>query len=243
MKLKNKTIIITGGTSGIGLELVKNLAPENQIIVISRKGTLPDSLMVSENPVELHHINLANKSEIESVMNTIQQTHACVDVLINNAAMQSTPEFLSDDFNFDAIQTEIDVNFSSICHLTYLSLPLLLKAEKGTILNINSGLAIAPKRESAIYCATKSALDTLSKSLDYQLEMTTVDVQQVFLPLVQTGMTEGRGSGKLKPDYVAEKIVRGLETGTKVNDIGKLKLLRAINALAPAVAKRIMKAG
>lgn len=243
MELKNKKILITGGTSGIGLELVKKLAPQNQVIVISRKGVLPDSLGEADNPVELHHLNLANKSEVESVMNTIQKTHPVVDVLINNAAMQFTPEFLSDDFNFDAIQIEIDVNFSSICHLTYLLLPLLLEAEKGTILNVNSGLAIAPKRGSAIYCATKSALDSFSKSLDYQLDQTTVDVQQVFLPLVETAMTDGRGSGKLKADYVAEKMIQGLEAGKKINDIGKVKLLRLINTLAPPLARRIMKAG
>lgn len=243
MKLKNKRIVITGGTSGIGLELVRKLAPQNQIIVISRKGALPDSLVEAVIPVELHHIDLANKSEVESVVNTIQKMHPVVDVLINNAAMQFTPEFLSDDFNFDAIQTEIDVNFSSICHLSYLLLPLLMEAEKGIILNVNSGLAIAPKRGSAIYCASKSALDSFSKSLDYQLELTTVDVQQVFLPLVETRMTDGRGSGKLKADYVAEQIIEGLERGKKVNDVGKVKLLRLINALMPPIAKRIMKAG
>jgi len=243
MELKNKRILITGGTSGIGLEMVKKLAHSNQIIVISRKGTLPEAFSGGEFPVRLFHINLANKPEVESVMNIIQQEFSSIDVLINNAAMQCTPEFLSDDFSFDSIQTEIDVNFSSICHLTYLALPLLLEAEKASVLNVNSGLAIAPKRGSAIYCATKSALDSFSKSLDYQLAETTVDVQQAFLPLVETGMTEGRGSGKLKADYVAQQIIKGLETDKKINDIGKVKLLRLINTLVPPLARRIMKAG
>ena len=205
------------------------------MIIISKKGTLPNDLLSKEHSIQLYHANLANKEEIESVFNKIQSRHNKIDVLINNAAIQCTPEFLSDDFNYDAIQTEIDVNFTAICHLTYLFLPMLLAAQSGQIININSGLAIAPKQGSAIYCATKSALDSFSKSLSYQLEKTSVDVRQIFLPLVDTAMTEGRGSGKLQADYVAKRIISG------ANDIGKVPLLRLINYIAPPLARRIMK--
>jgi len=237
MNFHNKHIVITGGTSGIGLELVRSLASENHVIVISKKGTLPKELIHTEYPVKLYHADLANKAEIESVVDQIQKQVSSIDVLINNAAMQRTPEFLADDFNFDGIQTEIDVNFTAICHLTYLFLPMLLAADRGQIINVNSGLAIAPKKGSAIYCATKSALDSFSKSLSYQLENTTVDVRQVFLPLVKTAMTEGRGSGKLQADYVANRILSGAQ------DVGKVRLLRLINYVAPPLARRIMKAG
>ena len=236
MKFHNKHIVITGGTSGIGLELVRSLVDENQIIVISKKGTLPKELINTENSVQLYHANLANKNEIESVVDKIQKDHRSIDVLINNAAIQCTPEFLDDDFNFDAIQTEIDVNFTAICHLTYLFLPMLLAADHGEIINVNSGLAIAPKKGSAIYCATKSALDSFSRSLSYQLEHTTIDVSQVFLPLVKTAMTQGRGSGKLLAHDVANQILNGTQ------DVGKVRLLRLINYVAPPLARRIMKA-
>ena len=235
MSFQNKLIVITGGTSGIGLALVRNLAYENTVMVISKKGVLPPDLKNTKNRVQLYHANLAHKEEVESVFNKIQKQHDSINVLINNAAIQSTPEFLADDFNYDAIQTEIDTNFTAVCHLTYLFLPLLIAAKSGQIINVNSGLAIAPKQGSAIYCATKSALDSFSKSLSYQLEKTTVDVRQIFLPLVETPMTEGRGAGKLKSDDVAKRIIRGS------NDIGKVPLLRLINNIAPPLARRIMR--
>ena len=242
MTLQNKTLLITGGTSGIGLELVRALATNNRVIIISRKGELPADLSGMEQ-VRLYHTDLSSKTALESVVDQIQREYTTLDILINNAAMQLTPEFTSNQFNYDGIQTEVNLNFTAVCHLTYLFLPLLMRSERGMVVNMNSGLAIAPKKGSAVYCATKAAMDSFSRSLQYQLENTSVTIQQVFLPLVETAMTAGRGSGKLAADDVAARIVAGIEQGRPVNDIGKVKLLRLIHWLVPPVARRIMKGG
>ena len=242
-KLNNKHIVITGGTSGIGLELVKSLASDNHIIVISKKGELPNELQSACSSVTLYHANLAKKDEIELVFDKIQRQYTSIDVLINNAAVQYTAEFLADDFCYDSIQTEVDINFTAICHLSYLFLPMLMLSENAHIINVNSGLAIAPKKESAVYCATKSALDSFSKSLSYQLEGTRIKVGQVFLPLVETPMTKGREAGKLSAEYVARRIINGLSRNTEFVDIGKVRWLRFINYIAPRLARYIMKAG
>lgn len=243
MNIINKTILITGGTSGIGLELVRKLAPNNQLIVISRTGQLPNDLMQDDQSIELYHADIGEKVALEYASDCVQRDHSKLDVLINNAAIQNTPEFLHDDFNYDGIESEVKINFTAICHLTYSFLPLLLAADNGVILNVNSGLAIAPKQSSAVYCATKSALHTFSTSLRYQLQKTSIDVKQVFLPLVDTAMTDGRGSGKLKADTVAEEIIEVIYSDKHIGDIGKVKLLRLINYLAPAIAARIMRDG
>ncbi|MEM7257276.1 MAG: SDR family NAD(P)-dependent oxidoreductase [Pseudomonadota bacterium] len=242
MKLTHKTILITGGTSGIGLELVRALATDNQIIIVSYKGALPVDLAGSAN-IQLYHADLASREALEAVVDRIQKGISVLDVLINNAAWQQTAEFTSDEFNYDGIQNEINLNFTAVCHLTYLFLPLLMNATHGIVVNMNSGLAITPKKESAVYCATKAAMDSLSRSLQYQLAQTPVTIQQVFLPLVETAMTQGRGSGKLAADDVAGRIVRGIEQGRAVNDIGKVKLLRILHALVPGLARAIMKNG
>lgn len=243
MEIKNKTVLITGGTSGIGLEIVKTLAPHNHIIVLSRKNKLSDKVLNEAKSIELHHVDISNKSALEDAIHEIHKRHDQLDILINNAAVQHTPEFLSDDFNYDGIETEISTNFTSICHLSYLCLPMLLAAENSKIINVNSGLAIAPKQASAIYCATKSALNSFSTSLRYQLRDKGIAVHQVFLPLVDTAMTAGRGKGKLSADKVAEAVVASIIRKSHYTDVGKVKLLRFINYLLPPLAARIMRAG
>jgi len=242
MGISGKHIIITGGASGIGLELVKQLYQGNQISVIARPSSGLDQLRKQFDDISIYEADFSDLTSVELAADHISSEHNAIDILINNAAVQYTPKFLDDDFCYRHIKREIDVNFTSICSLTYLSLPSLLNSSSATILNINSGLGLVPKASSAIYCATKGALNIFSQSLRHQLEETDIRVMQAFLPLVDTAMTKGRGSGKLSADDVAAEIIAGLSKNKLDIDIGKVKLLRPISRFLPSVARKIMKA-
>ena len=84
-------------------------------------------------------------------------------------------------------------------------------------------------------------MDVFSRSLGYQLEQTNIRVLQAFLPLVDTPMTHGRGTGKLTAQRAAQDIVLGIEQGKRINNIGKVKLLRVLLALTPRLARNVMK--
>ena len=242
MNITDKHIVITGGTSGIGLELVKQLYEHNDISVIARPSSALDQLRSEYDKIAIFEADLSDLKAVEQAADLILKSDESIDVLINNAAVQYTPHLLDDDFGFETIKREIDINFTSVCTLIYLLLPGLLKSTPSIVLNVNSGLALAPKTSSAVYCATKGALNIFSQSLQYQLEDTNVTVKQVFLPLVETKMTERRGNGKLSAEKAASEIIKGLSSSNSILDIGKVKLLRLIMRLSPALARRIMKA-
>lgn len=241
MKLNKKRIVITGGTSGIGYEMVKTLYPDNEIIVISRSANKLDKLAQEFKGIITYQADLSKLKELEMVASAIAERFESIGLLINNAAVQYTPTFTDESFDYESISQEITLNFTSICSLTYLLLPVLKHQDEAIILNINSGLALAPKTSSAIYCATKGALNIFSQSLRYQLENTNISVQQAFLELVETAMTTGRGENKMSSEEAAKLIIQGVERGILDHDIGKVKLLRLLLRLAPSIAQKIMK--
>ncbi len=241
MKLNNKRILITGGTSGIGYELVKHLHEQNQVIVIARHVHKLDELARQFTGIMTYQADLSKMEDINNAADAITADVASIDVLINNAAVQYTPTFLDEQFDYDSISHEIAINFTSICALTYRLLPLLLRQDDAVILNVNSGLALTPKTSSAIYCATKSALNSFTQSLGYQLEATGVQVQQVFLGLVDTAMTKGRGDNKMLAPEAARRIVGGVERGLKEHYLGKVYWLQILLRLMPSVARNIMR--
>ncbi len=239
--ITNKRIIITGGTSGIGYEMAKYLHFDNEVIVISRDLNKLNKLSHELDGVTTYQADLSKMGDVEAVAGDIVKRYESIDILINNAAAQHTPAFIDDEFRYENISYEIALNFTGICSMTYLLLPTLLHQEKAVIMNVNSGLALAPKTSSAIYCATKGALNIFSQSLRYQLEKTNICVQQAFLELVDTSMTKGRGKNKMSSKIAAEKIIYGIEHNIPDHDIGKVKLLRMLLKLAPSIAQRIMK--
>ncbi|MCK6263852.1 SDR family NAD(P)-dependent oxidoreductase [Vibrio sp. ZSDE26] len=245
MKLLNQVIIITGGTSGIGLEIVKRLSKTNEVIVLGR-GEAKLAQLSADYGVKGYKVDLSDSNEVEWVASELLKRFPKVNVLINNAAVQFPAAFNSDDFNYDTIQSEITTNFTSVCSLCYLLLPALGRSgnndiSKSLILNINSGLALAPKRSSAVYCATKAALNSFSISLRYQLEHSNVSVMQALMPLVDTKMTQGRGTNKMTIVEAVDRLISGVEKGIEDNDIGKVGLLRWLNRLSPKMASKLMK--
>ena len=241
MKLANKAIVLTGGSSGVGLALLAKLACNNQVVALSRRvpdpSALPDGLTFTHIATDL-----SDKSAVASAIAQIVERHPKgIDGLINCAAVQITPRFTDANFDPASIAREIAINLASPIELVAGLLGSLRQRPQAFILNVNTGLAIAPKNGSAVYCASKAGLDNFTRGLRAQLAETQVRVQQAFLPLVETPMTEGRGSGKLTPDAVADQIIAQIESDTLDRDIGKVRLLRFINRLSPALSGRIMQ--
>ena len=242
MELRNRHIVVTGGTSGVGLELVRLLVAENRVTVVGR--TSPRSARLREEFLSVGFItaDLLEAGAARAVVAALAEDEV-VDGLINCAAIQCTPHFNDPDFDPASIPREIATNLTAPCELTAALLPRLLAAPEAFILNVNSALALVPKPDSAVYCATKAALNAFSLSLRAQLQCTSVRILQAFLPLVDTAMTAGRGTGKLPADRVARDILAGIERAVEDNDIGKVALLRKLHRFLPGIARKIVARG
>jgi uncharacterized oxidoreductase len=243
MDLTGKTILLTGATSGIGRALVDRLQGRaGNLILLARSPGRLAALRDEYPALHIHPCELTDRGQVERTVEAVLTDHPRIDVLINNAAVQFTPAFTSDKFEFDGIEREIATNLTAPLWLTALMLPSALRGDSPfLIVNVSSALALYPKRSSAVYCATKAALHSVSQSLRYQMEGLPIQISEVILPLVDTAMTDGRGTGKISPDRAAREILSGIASGQEEIYVGKARLLPWLMRIAPGVVKTMLK--
>lgn len=244
MILTGNTILITGGTSGIGLELASRfLSLGNRVIITGRDPQKAELVKQRFPALELWIGDLTEDQSLQSLVFTVTERFPELNVLINNAAVQYNYAFADEPLVMDKISYELTANLAAPIKLTTALLPLLLQKKHSAVVLVSSGLAIAPKRSASVYCATKAAIHSYSKSLRYQLEASPVKVFEIIPALVETPMTEGRGKSKISPAKLADEFLKNFGADVYESYTGKAKLLRLMARIWPAMADRIMKNG
>jgi uncharacterized oxidoreductase len=152
--------------------------------------------------------------------------------------------FSTDPDEFASFDNEIAINLNAPMKLCTGLLPLL-KQHQSFILNVTSGLAISPKASAPVYCATKAALRSFTKTLRYQCEdaKAPILVSEGIMALVDTSLSRGDPSKKMRPKAAAEELLRGIENGKAEIWIERAKMLRILHRLAPRIADRILRDG
>ncbi len=224
MELSGNKILITGATSGIGKAILEGfLKEDNEIIAVGRNIKILEELSSIDKRIHTFQCDLSQKEGVEELILWIEQKHKDLNILINNAGIQYNYHFLDEKQLTAKINHEVQVNLIAPLQLINYLLPILESNSKSAIINISSGIAIVPKMTAPVYCATKSAIHTFSKSLRYQLEGK-IKVFEVIPPLVDTQMTKGRGKGKITPEQLTKEFLKKYKKDKYEISIGKVKL-------------------
>jgi uncharacterized oxidoreductase len=238
MKSSHQVVLITGGATGIGFALARKFhAAGNRVILVGRSQEALSKAIDALPGVEALAADVSLPSDRRRMVSMFPD----ISVLVNNAGIQVNTPIVSTPP--ETIEQELSINFLAPVLLTREFLPNLLKQPSAAIINVSSGLALVPKEVAAVYCASKAALHSFSKSLRWQLESSGIRVFEVLPPLVETAMTAGRGKSKISAEKLAEEFWNGFEADRYQMLIGKTKLLSLVNRLAPSVAERIMRRG
>lgn len=244
MKVNGNTILLTGGTSGIGRELVRQLYELGNTLIVTSSNEKNLNKLNKEYPnISTIVCNLADTSSVQQLINKCLVDHNAINIIINNAGIQYNYIWTNELEGYDKITDEITINFTSPMHIIYGLLPLLTCKQNAAIVNVSSGLAFAPKKSAPIYCGTKAAMHNTTKALRYQLENTAIKVFEIIPPLVETPMTEGRGKGKITPKQLVDEFMKNFKNDKYESNIGKTKILRLIQRIAPKLADNILKNG
>jgi len=241
MKTTQQTVLITGGTRGIGLAFAeKFLQAGNQVIITGRNAEALAKIQAKHPSIKTAQADMGNLDDLKQLV----AQHPGITVLINNAGVQYNYSFTDSDDRLATIRSEIQINLTGLIELTHLYIPHLSRHRESAIVNLSSSLGFVPKENAPVYCATKSAVHTFSRALRWQLESTPIKVFEVVPPLVDTDMTKGRGdNNKIAPSDLVDEFWRAFQANQTHIPIGKAKILLRLNRWLPSVAERIIRKG
>ena len=198
----SETALITGASSGIGLELAKIFAQSgHNLILVARSESKLNKLreeLVQQHSVHVEMIiaDLAKADAAAQLVDEVNKRKLVVDILINNAGFGELGKFseISTDRQINMIQ----LNVVTLVHLTRLLLPEMLKRKSGGILNVGSTAAFQPGPNMAVYYATKAFVLSFSEAIHEELQGSGVKVVCLSPGPTETGFGKDSGLDKAK---------------------------------------------
>ena len=242
MKLIGRTILITGGSAGIGLAFaLKFLELGNQVIVTGRRQAALDELKAKYPKLRIIQSDVADAAQVGALARRVKADYPKLDVLMNNAGIMLHKNLKVPAADLDGLMAEVDINLGGVVRMTSAFIDILT-ANKGTLINVSSALAFVPLSSAPIYCATKSAVHAYTQSLRFQLEDTGVEVIELMPPGVKTAMTadlpEGGGVTLIATDDLIKQAFAAFKAGKLEIRPGQANLLALMRRLAPGFINR-----
>jgi uncharacterized oxidoreductase len=239
MKLTNKTILITGGTSGIGMELAKQLLARNNTVIVTGRdqGKLDEALRALPG-LHIVQSDVSDPAAIVALHRQLLERFPKLDTLINNAGIMRNLK-LHADRDLSDLTREIDVNLSGPLRMIQQFLPHLKSRPEALIVNVSSGLAFIPLPISPVYSATKAAMHSFTQSLRVQLGGSSVSVVELAPPATETPLlhaefqAEQRGQKGMDVVRLASEAIAAIEAGKEEIRPGLANVLKLMSRIAP----------
>ncbi|WP_233233788.1 SDR family oxidoreductase [Bordetella sp. LUAb4] len=218
MKLTGNTILITGGTSGIGRALAEAFHDRgNRVIVTGRRQDLLDQVSAARPGLTALQVDLADDNAMPQLAARLRQDFPDINVLIANAGISRTEDMRADSWTAADAEAIVQTNIVGVLRTAAALLPLIKGKPDAAFLATSSALAFVPRADFPTYCASKAFLHSWLQSLRHQLRPIPVEVLELSPPYVQTMLTGAHqlGDPRAMPldDYVTE-VFRLLDAGT-----------------------------
>jgi uncharacterized oxidoreductase len=244
MNITDKTVLITGGGSGIGFETAKLLSTKgNKIIIIGRTesklkaaaATLPNTIAI--------RCDINSEEDVKNLIAKVSEQHPELSVLINNAGRAFAYTHSETADAYSKASEEFATNYFSVIRLTEGFLPLLKSQDEAAIVNVTSISAYSPSAGLPSYSDSKAALHSYTQSLRYTLSKeTSIKVFEALPPLVNTEFSKEIGGEKygMSPVDAAKELISGMENDDFEIKIGQTADFRKLYLTSPAEAFAMM---
>ena len=224
MKTNGNTILITGGSAGIGFELAKQFSQlGNKVLITGRnEERLKQAASQLENVVSITG-DVTNSESTDQLVAKIKEQHPELNVVINNAGYTDVYELGANANAASKASREMETNYLSIVSLTEKLLPTLLQNENSAVVNVTSIVAYYPQKMLPTYTASKAALKAYTDVLRQTFEEK-LNVFELIPPLVNTDFSkEIGGENGIPPKEVADELVLAFEKNQWLVPVGMSK--------------------
>jgi len=219
MQLRDKIVLITGSSQGIGAETAKEFAKEGANVVVTynsnkKKG---EEVFKECNKIKesfLVHLDVTNEDSIKECVEKVVDKFGAIDILVNNAGVISWKDF--SEQSIEEIDSQMEVNLKGLIKVTKIVLPFMKGQDEGTIINISSGAGKTGYGNLTTYCATKFGVRGFTQALSSGLPKG-IKVYSVNPGMTSTQMTNFSG---VSPKEVAEVIVKTVKEEIKPDSLG-----------------------
>jgi uncharacterized oxidoreductase len=240
MNTSGNTVLITGGTSGIGFELAKQLLElGNGVIVTGRDQSKLDRAKQKLPGLHTFRSDVGDLRAIDSLFNQVTEAFPALNVLVNNAGIMRKLNLQSGAHDLNDITLEVETNLIGPIRMVQRFLSHLKAQPAAAILNVSSGLAFVPLPLSPVYCAAKAGLHSFTQSLRVQLKTTHIKVFELAAPLTQTSLVDAfdpedlEGSTAMKVDQMVGIAIDALSRDRFEIRPGQSNALKIMSRIAP----------
>ena len=211
----NKVVLVTGGSRGIGAEIVKMLAKENYSIVLNYNHSKEQAIQIQEElkkqgkQIEIFQADVSKREAVKKLIQFTINTFGTIDVLINNAGIAQ--EKLFTDITDDDWNTMLNTNLNSVFYCTQEALPEMIRKKEGCIINISSIWGITGSSCEVAYSTAKAGINGMTKSLAKELGPSHIRVNGIAPGMIDTSMN----------DYLTTEEKQAIEQEIPLEKIGR----------------------
>ena len=246
MKLTARTILITGGSSGIGLELAAQLLARSNVVIVTGRSEEALAATKRRHPdVHVFPSDVSDAEGIRALHDTITTRFPELDTLVNNAGVMRIVK-LNEDRPLEDVTREIDIDLAGPIRMVQQFLPHLRSRANALIVNVSSGLAFVPFPISPIYSAAKAGVHAYTRCLRAQLDGSDLTVVELAPPLTETPLFTAEYSDLMKGqkgmpvDVLVRRAIAAIEAGKTEIRPGQSNLLKIASRVAPGLIFREM---
>ena len=213
----NKTVIVTGGSRGIGAGIVRLLAEEGYNVVLNYykseeiANKMKEELTAKGYNVDIFKADVSKKEEVKKLVEFTLKKYNKIDILVNNAGISQTKLFT--DITDDDWNNMINTNLNSVFYTTQEVVKNMIHNKKGCIINISSIWGLVGSSCEVHYSVAKAGVDAMTKSLAKELGPSNIRVNSIAPGIIDTDMNK----------YLTDKEIVEIEDEIPLGKIGKVE--------------------